>query len=156
MAYDSQSIQSVYAKGTFIFQTTIGLVSTFAVIWHLDWQLSLLSLAVVPCMIVPLYVYSDRIRRQSTAIQERESELLTVAQEGLSSVRMVQAFGREEYEVRQFRSTATGSLEANLQLTGTSMKSALVVSTIMAVSTAAIYYFGARPRASRARSRQAT
>ncbi len=143
VAYDSQAIQSFYAKGTFIFQTTIGLVSTFAVIWHLDWKLSLLSLAVVPCMIVPLYVYSDRIRRQSTAIQERESELLTVAQEGLSSVRMVQAFGREDYEVRQFRSTAKGSLEANLQLTGTSMKSALVVSTIMAASTAAIYYFGA-------------
>jgi ATP-binding cassette subfamily B protein len=144
VAYDSQSIQSFYAKGTFLFQSAIGLIGTFAVMWKLDWQLALLSLSVVPCMVIAMYFYTDRIRRQSTVIQERESELLTVAQEGLSSVRMVRAFGREDYEVRQFKATAKQSLEANLQLTGTSMKSSLVVSTIMAVSTACIYYFGAR------------
>jgi len=144
VAYDSQSIQSFYAKGTFIFQSIIGLAGTFAVMWRIDWELALLSLAVIPCMVGAMYLYANQIRHQSTAIQERESELLTVAQEGLSSVRMVRAFGREDYEVGQFRSTAKQSLEANLRLTGTSMKSSLVVSTIMAISTAAIYYFGAR------------
>src|SRR3954471_3417754 len=112
--------------------------------WSLDWQLSVLSLGVVPFMVLIMYTFADRIRRQSTEIQERESALLTVAQEGLSSIRMVQAFGREEHEVQQFRHTASQSLEANLQLMGTSMKSSLVVSTIMAASTAAIYYFGSR------------
>ncbi len=144
VAYDSQSIQSFYSKGTFIFQSLITLVGTFAVMWHIDWELALWSLTVIPCMIAAMYLYSNRIRSQSTAIQERESELLTVAQEGLSSVRMVRAFGREEFEVGQFRTTARQSLEANLQLTGTSMKSSLVVSTIMAISVAAIYYFGFR------------
>jgi ATP-binding cassette, subfamily B, bacterial len=144
VAYDSQSIQAFYSKGTFIFQSAVALVSTFAVMWKLDWQLSLLSLAVVPCMVAAIYFYAKRIRAYSTTIQERESALLTVAQEGLSSVRMVQAFGREEHEVQQFQSTAHKSLEASLKLTGTSMKSSLVVSTIMAASTAAIYYFGAQ------------
>ncbi len=144
VAYDSQSIQSFYAKGTFIFQSLVGLISTFAVMWQIDRQLSLLSLSVIPAMMGAMYVYANRIRRQSTAIQEQESALLTVAQEGLSSIRMVQAFGREEHEVRQFRETAHGSLEANLQLMGTSMKSSLVVGTIMAASTAAIYYYGSR------------
>lgn len=144
VAYDSQSIQTFYSKATFIFQSAIALVSTFLIMWKLDWQLSLLSLLVIPFMVGAIYLFANRIRHQSTAIQERESALLTVAQEGLSSVRMVQAFGREEYEVQQFRSTARQSLEANLQLTSTSMKSSLVVSTIMAISTAAIYYFGSR------------
>lgn len=144
VAYDSQAIQSFYSKGTFIFQSLFGLISTFAVMWRIDRELALLSLAVLPCLLVALYLYANRIRQQSTTIQERESALLSVAQEGLSSVRMVQAFGREEDEVRQFRQTASQSLEANLQLTGTSMKSSLVVGTIITLSTAAIYYFGAR------------
>ncbi len=144
VAYDSQSIQSFYSKGTFIFQSIFGLGFTFAAIWIIDWQIALLSLTVVPFMIGGIYFYTERIRVQSTVIQERESALLTVAQEGLSSIRMVQAFGREDYEVRQFKSTAGESLEANLQLTGTSMKSSLVVTTIMAISTAAIYYLGAK------------
>ncbi|MGV3530816.1 MAG: ABC transporter ATP-binding protein, partial [Chthoniobacteraceae bacterium] len=144
VAYDSQSIQSFYSKGTFIFQSVLTLVSTFAILWGIDAQLALLSLTVVPFMIAAIYLYSKRIRTQSTEIQERESALLTVAQEGLSSVRMVQAFGREAFEVAQFQKSAHGSLEANLQLTATSMKSSLVVSTIMAISTAAVYYLGAR------------
>jgi ATP-binding cassette subfamily B protein/subfamily B ATP-binding cassette protein MsbA len=110
--------------------------------WGIDPQLSLISLAVVPFMVFVMYLFADRIRRQSTVIQERESALLTIAQEGLSSIRMVQAFGREDHEVKQFRDTAHGSLEANLQLIGISMKSSLVVSTIMAISTACIYYLG--------------
>jgi ATP-binding cassette subfamily B protein len=142
VAYDSQAIQSFYAKGTFIFQSCVGLVGTFAVMWKIDAQLSLISLGVVPFMTCVMYLFADRIRRQSTVIQERESALLTIAQEGLSSIRMVQAFGREEHEVRQFHTTAHQSLEANLQLMGTSMKSSLVVSTLMAASTAAIYYLG--------------
>jgi ATP-binding cassette subfamily B protein/subfamily B ATP-binding cassette protein MsbA len=142
VAYDSQAIQSFYAKGTFIFQSSVGLVGTFMVMWKIDAQLSLISLAVVPFMMAVMYLFADRIRRQSTVIQERESALLTIAQEGLSSIRMVQAFGREEHEVQQFQQTANQSLEANLQLMGTSMKSSLVVSTIMAASTACIYYLG--------------
>ena len=70
--------------------------------------------------------------------------MLTVAQEGLSSIKMVQAFGREEFEVAQFRSSATQSLEANLRLNFVSMKSALIISTLIAFSTAAMYYVGSR------------
>ena len=103
VAYDSQAIQSIYAKGTFIFQSVIGLALTFMLMWRLDRELSLLSLAVVPVMMLTMYVYANRIRAHSTTIQESESALLTVAQEGLSSVRMVQAFGREEYEVQLFQ-----------------------------------------------------
>jgi len=68
--------------------------------------------------------------------------VLTVAQEGLSSVKMVQAFGQEEREVAQFQSSASQSLNANLRLNVVSMKSALIVGTLIAISTAAMYYVG--------------
>ncbi len=142
VAYDSQAIQSIYSKGTFIFSSAITLISTFLIMWKLDWQLTLLSLLVIPFMILAIYIYANRIRTQSTTIAERESAVLTQAQESLSSVKMVQAFGREEHEVSVFRTSARQSLEASLKLTGTSMKSALVVSTLMALSTAAMYYVG--------------
>ena len=68
--------------------------------------------------------------------------MLAQAQEGLSSVRMVHAFGREEWEVRQFHGQAHASLQANLRLTLTNVNSALVISTLMVVGTAAMYYIG--------------
>jgi ATP-binding cassette subfamily B protein/subfamily B ATP-binding cassette protein MsbA len=68
--------------------------------------------------------------------------VLAQAQEGMSSVRMVHAFGREDWEVRQFESHAQQSLRANLRLTLTNVYSTLVISTLMAVGTAALYYVG--------------
>jgi len=143
VAYDSQAIQTIYNKGfTNIFQATLTLVGTFAIMVKLDWQLTLISLGIVPLIVLAIRFYALRIRKQSTTIQERESAVLTVAQEGLSSIRMVHAFGQEEYEVKQFHRSARESLEANLKLTGTSMSSALVIGTLMALGTAAMYWVG--------------
>jgi ATP-binding cassette subfamily B protein len=143
VAYDSQSIQTIYNKGfTNIFGSIVTLIGTFCVMVRIDWQLTLLSLAVVPAIVAAIYFFAHRIRRDSTSIQELESALLAQAQEGLSSVRMVHAFGREEWEVRQFHLQAQQSLHANLRLTLTNVNSALVISTLMVIGTAAMYYVG--------------
>jgi ATP-binding cassette subfamily B protein/subfamily B ATP-binding cassette protein MsbA len=143
VAYDSQSIQTIYNKGfTNIFSAVITLIGTFLIMLRLDWQLTLISLAIVPLVVGTIYLFAQRIRRESTSIQERESAVLTQAQEGLSSIRMVHAFGREEFEVLQFQQQARQSLQANLRLTLTNVNSALVISTLMVVGTAAMYYIG--------------
>jgi ATP-binding cassette, subfamily B, bacterial len=144
VAYDSQSIQTIYNKGfTGIFGSVVTLIGTFVIMIRLDWQLTLLSLAIVPFIIAAIYFFAHRIRSESTFIQEQESAVLAQAQEGLSSIRMVHAFGREEFEVLQFHQRAQQSLQANLRLTLTNINSALVISTLMVIGTAAMYYLGA-------------
>jgi ATP-binding cassette subfamily B protein len=143
VAYDSQSIQTIYNKGfTNIFASVVALIGTFIVMLRLDWVLTLLSLAIVPLIVGAIYFFARRIRRESTSIQEQESAVLAQAQEGLSSIRMVHAFGREDFEVMQFHQQAQQSLQANLRLTLTNVNSALVISTLMVIGTAAMYYVG--------------
>jgi ATP-binding cassette subfamily B protein/subfamily B ATP-binding cassette protein MsbA len=143
VAYDSQSIQTIYNKGfTNIFASVIALIGTFIVMLRLDWVLTLLSLAIVPLIVGAIYFFAHRIRSESTSIQEQESAVLAQAQEGLSSIRMVHAFGREDFEVRQFHQQAKQSLQANLRLTLTNVNSALVIGTLMVIGTAAMYYVG--------------
>ena len=144
VAYDSQSIQTIYNKGfTNVFGSIITLIGTFVIMLQLDWQLTFVSLAIVPLIVGAIYLFAHRIRHESTSIQEQESAMLAQAQEGLSSIRMVHAFGREEFEVRQFHQQARQSFQANLRLTLTNVNSALVISTLMVVGTAAMYYVGA-------------
>lgn len=143
VAYDSQSIQTIYNKGfTGIFGSVVTLIGTFAIMVRLDWQLTLLSLGIVPLIVAAIYFFAHRIRRESTLIQEQESAVLAQAQEGLSSIRMVHAFGREQFEVMQFHQHAQQSLQANLRLTLTNVNSALVISTLMVFGAAAMYYVG--------------
>jgi len=144
VAYDSQSIQTIYNKGlTTIFGALVTLISTFAIMFRMNRQLTLLSLVVIPPLYWAIRYYGDRIRSESTTIQERESDLLATTQEGLGAIRMVQAFGRESFEISQFVRHATRSLEANFRLQMTSMRSALVVTMLMAFGTSAMYYEGA-------------
>ena len=143
VAYDTQSIQTIYNRGfTNIFSSVIMLVATFVIMIRLDAKLTFLSLAVVPLIVLAIYYFAKKIRSQSTVIQERESALLATVQEGLASVRMVHAFGQEDREVGQFHRRAHESLLANLRLTFTTVTSALVVGTLMAAGTAVLYYVG--------------
>jgi ATP-binding cassette, subfamily B, bacterial len=143
VAYDTQSIQTIYNRGfTNIFSSGIMLAATFVIMIRLDAKLTFLSLAVVPLIVLAIYYFAKKIRSQSTAIQERESALLATVQEGLASVRMVHAFGQEDREVGQFHRRAHESLLANLRLTFTNVTSALVVGTLMAAGTAVLYYVG--------------
>jgi ATP-binding cassette, subfamily B, bacterial len=143
VAYDSQAIQTIYNKGfTNIFGSVITLVGIFCIMLRLDWQLTLLSLGIVPLIVSAIYFFAQRIRTESTSIQEQDSAMLAQAQEGLSSIRMVAAFGREDFEVSQFHQRAQRSLQANLRLTLTNVKSALVITTLMGIGTAAMWYLG--------------
>jgi ATP-binding cassette, subfamily B, bacterial len=145
VAYDSQSIQTIYNRGfATILSSVVMLIWTFGIMAWMNWPLALTSLAVLPFVTWAIGYFADRVRRQSTTIQERESDLLALTQEGISQIRMVHAFGRESFELRQFRKRAARSLEAGLRFNITSIVSSLVVGSLMATGTALMYYVGAR------------
>jgi ATP-binding cassette subfamily B protein/subfamily B ATP-binding cassette protein MsbA len=110
---------------------------------QMDLTLALVSLAVAPLLLAAITYFAGRVRRETSAFQQEESDVLARAAEGLTSIRIVHAFGREEFEVREFEREASQSLTANLQLTMTNAISTLVVGLIMAAGSAGILYFGA-------------
>ena len=143
VAYDSQSIQTIYNRGfTNIVSSGLTLAGIFVIMLRLDRTLTLLSVAIVPAVVWAIRHFSGRVRQQSISIQEKESAVLTLAQEGLSSIKVVHAFGGEQAAVNQFRTQANESLAANLKLTMTNVRSALVINTLMALGTAAMIYLG--------------
>jgi subfamily B ATP-binding cassette protein MsbA len=92
--------------------TAVGLL--FVVIGK-DWQLALISLAVVPLVILPVAKIGRRIRRTSRNTQDRQAELAQILQETLSGHMVVKAFGAEEHESRRFRDASRRLLRTNLQ-----------------------------------------
>jgi ATP-binding cassette subfamily B protein/subfamily B ATP-binding cassette protein MsbA len=144
VAYDAQAIQTYFNRG---FATILGsaltLVGTFVVMFRMSPRLAFFSLAVVPFLMLAIARFAGRIRRETAALQAQESDVLARANEGLSSIRVVHAFGRESHEVDLFRREARESLEANLRLSMTNVASTLVVGTLLAAGTAALLWAGA-------------
>lgn len=145
VSYDAQAIQSIFNKGfSTIITAVITLVATLVIMIRMDWVLTLLALIIAPMVLYTIYFFADRIRRESTTISESESALTARTQEGLAGIRIIHAFGREDFEQKRFEEQCSTSLNANLRLTFTSVSSALVIGTLMGTGTAAMLYFGAR------------
>jgi ATP-binding cassette subfamily B protein/subfamily B ATP-binding cassette protein MsbA len=141
VAYDAQAIQTFFNRGfDTIFGSVLTLGMTFLYMLYMDWILACLSLAILPLLWLTIYFFSARVRAQTTALQQEESDVLARASEGLTSIRIVHAFGQEEFEVREFEREARASYAANLNLTVTNAISTLTVSAVMALGIAAVLY----------------
>lgn len=144
VAYDAQAIQTFFNQGfSSVFNAIVTLLTTFVIMWQMDTTLALLSFAVIPLLWGAIFLFAKRVRRQSATKQQQESDVLARASEGLSSIRIVHAFGREDYEVAAFKEEAKQAYDANLNLEVTNALTTLVVGVIMALGTALILYVGA-------------
>ena len=81
-------------------------VSTIAVMFWMNWQLTLLALIVVP-FISPQAIISRRnIRRATKQKRSQEGAVASIVQESLQSVAVVQAFAQEDASETDFASGA--------------------------------------------------
>mgnify|MGYP002572789322 CR=1 FL=1 len=64
----------------------------------MNWKLALVPAVLFPVIIIYSLLFHNSIRERFTACDESEGVLSTIAQENLTGVRVVRAFGREEYE----------------------------------------------------------
>ncbi len=141
VAYDSQAVQTFYNRGfDTIFGSVVTLLTTFAYMAAMDPVLAGVSLLILPLLWLTIYFFSARVRKQTTTLQQEESDVLARASEGLTSIRIVHAFGQEEYEVREFEREARSSYAANLKLTITNAISSLAIACVMALGLSLVLY----------------
>ena len=78
-------------------------VITLAALVQLSWQLTLVSLVVVPLLIAALQPLLRKLRKGYRATGDQQGELTAVVQETVAGIRLVKSFGGEAYEERRFR-----------------------------------------------------
>ncbi len=120
------------------------LVGMGAIMFHLDWKLTLLALGVCPPLLVAIARLNARITQVAGHARERESQVYAVVQQAMSTMRVIQAFTREEDEHGRFMTASRQSLAAGLRLYTLQTLYSCVVSVVIAVGTAAVVWVGAR------------
>lgn len=77
-------------------------VGSLAMMFYLDWKLSLLTFAVVPMVGQAMKIFGRKLKRAGTLIQERLADMTAFLQESLASVRVVKSFVREQHEIERY------------------------------------------------------
>jgi ATP-binding cassette, subfamily B, bacterial MsbA len=80
------------------------IISAFAVLIHLDWKFTLVSLFLFPVCMVPIVYYGKKVRRQGKLEEEKVGSMMSILQESFAGIRVIKAFAREERETQQFDS----------------------------------------------------
>ncbi len=68
----------------------------------MNWRIALLAISFVPFVFLYSMLFNKKIHKEFGKADEAEGELSTIAQENITGVRIVRAFGREAYEKDKF------------------------------------------------------
>jgi ABC-type multidrug transport system fused ATPase/permease subunit len=116
MTNDVEAIDQLVTDGvTVLAQSTLTLGGTAVLLFVLDWQLALATLAVIPLMSVATVLFRVRSARAYAAVRERLGLVTATLAEDIAGMRMVQAFVREQRATENFRAVAGRYRDANMQ-----------------------------------------
>ena len=118
----------------------IGMTVVLAVI---DPVLAVVAIATAPLTGVLSFVYRRRVRTQSRVRRAQEGEIASIANEALSAMAVVKAFGSEGYESERVREGSARRLASGVEVARLQARFDGLVGSVRAISTALVLVVGA-------------
>jgi ATP-binding cassette, subfamily B, bacterial len=128
--------------GVIISLLTLG--GMLAVMIYVNWRFTLIALSVAPVLFLVVFTSTQRIKQASRVVKKKESELVSGVTEMLTSIQVVQAFAREDYEDKRFDWESRQSVEAGLRARRLKARLSPTVDVIVAIGTCLVLGYGAR------------
>ena len=127
-----------------VLANVLTLVGIIGVMLYLNWRFTLISLSVAPALFLVVYIFTRRIKKASRDVRKKESELVSIVEEVFSSIRVVKAFAREDYEELRFERQSLENVETALVARSIKMKLSPIVEVVVAAGTCLMLGYGAR------------
>jgi ATP-binding cassette subfamily B protein len=145
MTADIESLSELVQVGLILFLSNgLLLVVTLVVLFVMSWKLALIALVALPAVVIG----SVRFQRLSNAaylvVRDRIGTMLSSLQEGLSGLRVIQSFAREEGEAARFKARNDALFDAHMHSVKISVWYFPLVEAAGILGTAAVVYFGGR------------
>ncbi|SEN36093.1 ABC transporter ATP-binding protein [Lihuaxuella thermophila] len=119
MAHATNDIQAIVAtagEGVLTLADSIitGGIVVFTMAFFIDWKLTVIALLPMPLMAWATSKYGSMLHKRFHKAQEAFSHTNDKVQENISGVRVIKAFGQEEYEKKEFKKLLDDVVEKNI------------------------------------------
>ena len=143
--HDSFAVQTMVMNGLLpIISALILLAGMIVVLVQQDLRLTLVSIAIVPPLFVLVRLFNRRINDVATTARDRDTLVFSLIQWGMSAIKHVQAFTKEDEEHARFMAASDAALASALRLYSWQTLYTGAVNTLVAAGTALVIYVGAR------------
>ncbi len=112
------------------------------VVFYRDWKLALVALVAFPLAFWPIARFGRKLRRTSIRSQEVTGGLTSHLQETISGVKLVKAFGAEEYEVDRFASRNADLYRLSMKVVKVQALTSPLSEMFAGIGAAAVIFYG--------------
>lgn len=142
---DSFAVQTMIMNGALpILSALVLLAGMLVILFPLDPALTVLALTVVPVLFALIALFNRKIVEIAGDVRATESRVYSLVQWAMSSIKLVQAFTKEEEEHRRFMGASRESLQATLRLYSWQTLYSGTVNLVIAAGTAIVVFAGAQ------------
>ncbi len=150
LAYDVTGVTGA-AVGvlTTLVKDSLAVVGLLAWLLWLDWQLTLIALAMIPLIALAVRGFSGRLRDSSRAVQKAMGQIMWVLQETIEAHKVVKIFGGQDYEKARFNRASNEQRSYAMRQTIAAAALGPIVQSFAAVALAVIIAVALRDSAGR-------
>ena len=113
---DVSTIQSFASTALLsILIDTLTIIGMVGVMLYLNFDFALIAVGITPFLLFFIARFKSAVKKATHEVRKRQSDIVSVLQQGLESVRSVKAFGREDMEEERLDKASMESVKAALK-----------------------------------------
>jgi len=141
---DIQTIQNFASSSTLdILIDMLTIVSMLGLMFWLNWDFTLIAVAVTPFMLFFISRFKKAVKKATHEVRKEQSEIVAVVQQGLESMQVIKAFGRQDMEQEALAEVSHATVAAALKARKVKSLLSPIVTITVAICTAVVLWRGA-------------
>ena len=141
---DVATVQNFASSNTLdLLVDVLTIAGVLGLMFWLNWDFALIALAVTPFLLMFVSRFKKAVKKATHQVRLHQADIVSVVQQGLESVRVVKAFGRESLEDSRLGEVSHATVAAALNARRVKSLLSPIVSVVVALCTAVVLWRGA-------------
>jgi ABC-type multidrug transport system fused ATPase/permease subunit len=138
---DVQTIQNFASSSTLgILVDLFTIVAMLIIMFWLNWDFTLIAVGVTPFMLLMVSRFKKAVKKATREVRKQQSNIVAVVQQGLESMRVMKAFGRQDLEQEELSEASKATVEAALKARRVKALLSPIVSLTVSLCTAFVLW----------------
>ncbi len=143
MTTDIQTIQGFASSSTLnILIDLLTIIAMLGLMFWLNWDFTLIAVAVTPFLLFFVSRFKKAVKKATHEVRKEQAEIVATVQQGLESMRVVKAFGRQETEEQLLEDVSHATVNAALAARRVKSLLSPIVTITVALCTAVVLWRG--------------
>ena len=140
---DISTIQAFASGATLgILVDILTIFGMLGLMFWLNVDFALVAVAVTPFLLLFVMRFKKAVKKATHEVRHRQSDIVAVVQEGLESMRVVKAYGREQLEEQHLKDASQSVVDAALKARRIKSLLSPVVAVVVSLCTGFVLYRG--------------